>query len=106
MKQEIIEYLKKQIGDDDPDMPEALYNEYCNAVAEKLHELEAPLVSGDFALMGSVAHALKGNAAMVGDNEIYPHALAFEKGAKNSKDLDVCKAEFAAISNIASQMKE
>lgn len=104
MKQDILNYLKEQVGADDADLLEALYAEYFNTVMEKVGELQAAIPAGDFEALRRIAHALKGNAAMVGDTAINQHALAFEMGAK-SADIETCKTEFTQLQALASAME-
>ena len=98
MKDEILTYLKEQVGDD-KDLLDSLYEEYCSTAKEYVGALKAALPQGDFAELKRLAHALKGNSAMVGDTEMNAHALAFENGAK-AENLATCQTELPELERL------
>ena len=98
MKEEIIAYLKEQVGDD-KELLDTLYSDYCATVTEYVEALKAALPKGDFTELKRLAHALKGNSAMLGDTEMNAHALAFENGAK-AENLATCQAELTELEKL------
>ena len=98
MKEEIIAYLKEQVGDD-KELLDTLYSDYRATVTEYVEALKAALPKGDFTELKRLAHALKGNSAMLGDTEMNAHALAFENGAK-TENLATCQAELTELEKL------
>ena len=98
MKEEIVAYLKEQVGDD-KELLDTLYSDYCATVTEYVDALKAALPKGDFAELKRLAHTIKGNSAMVGDTEMNAHSLAFENGAK-AENLATCQAELPELEKL------
>ncbi len=98
MKEEIIAYLKEQVGDD-KELLDSLYAEYCTTVTEYVEALKAALPKGDFTELKRLAHTLKGSSVMVGDTDMNAHALAFENGAK-AENLAICQAELLELEKL------
>ena len=96
----IYAYLKEQIGTDDQTLLDSLYEEYCHTIETKIANIKEALESNNFDLLRKLAHALKGESAMVGDVPMNEHALAFENAAK-AMDMKSCQAEFAEICSLA-----
>lgn len=69
-----------------------VWGEYLSSFAEKLAEASAAQAAGDFPLLDRVAHALKGNALMVGDSPCVSAALALRDAAKASDGETAAKA--------------
>lgn len=76
-------WLHEQFGSDEETI-RLVWNEYATSFAEKLAEANAALAAGDFPLLDRVAHALKGNALMVGDAPCVTVALSLRDAAKAS----------------------
>ena len=102
MKEEIIAYLKEQVGDD-KELLDTLYSDYCATVTEYVEALKAALPKGDFTELKRLAHALKGNSAMLGDTEMNAHALAFENGAK-AEAIAACQAELHELERLLTEL--
>ena len=102
MKDMIYAYLKEQVGTDDETLLDSLYEEYCSTIETKIANLKSAIENNDFEALRQLAHALKGDSAIVGDQPMREHALAFELAAKSS-NMNVCKAELAEIINLAPQ---
>ena len=102
MKEMIYEHLKSQVGTDDATLLDSLYEEYCNTIEEKIANLKAAIESNDFEALRKLTHALKGDSAIVGDEPMREHALAFEQGAKSS-NMSICKAELEQVISLAPQ---
>jgi chemotaxis protein histidine kinase CheA len=102
MKDMIYAYLKEQVGTDDMTLLDSFYEEYCKTIEEKIVNLKAALESKDFEALRKLTHALKGDSAIVGDEPMREHALAFENGAK-ANDLNTCQAELEEVIKLAPQ---
>ena len=71
MKTSIETWLKNQMGDDSALINE-IYEEYRTTTARLVGELKAALAAhAEFAVTDRIAHTLKGNALMVGDQELF-----------------------------------
>ena len=100
MKEMIYEYLKGQVGSDDQTLLDSLYEEYCSTIEAKVTDLKNAIEGNNFETLRQLAHALKGDSAIVGDEPLRAHALAFENGAK-AADMAICKAELEQIIKLA-----
>ena len=59
-----------------------IYEEYAKSMSEKITEGEAALNSEDWTELEHMAHAVKGNALAVGDNDVANLAIALRNAAK------------------------
>ena len=105
MKDAIIKHLKAQIGDVEPDMYEELYGEYRSTASERIAQLEENLATMDMPELKRIAHALKGEAMMVGDVSMMEAALAFEACTKNGDEAG-CRQQFEVIQKSFSQLED
>lgn len=105
MKQEIFAYLKDQVGADDNDLLESLYMEYCNTLREKIAAIETCYASGDLAELKRIAHSLKGDTAVVGDNVTHELAVTFE-GFVKVGNLEAGKPFFEKLQAICANIEE
>ena len=80
MKDVVKAYLVKEFGDEA--VAEEIYAEYRSSTQPKLDESARALAARDFVLLDRAAHALKGNALMVGDPDALAAALALRDAAK------------------------
>ena len=80
MKDRVKAYLMREFGDES--VVRDIYAEYRASTAAKLAESGQALASGDFLLLDRAAHALKGTALMVSDDEALAAALALRDAAK------------------------
>ena len=80
MKESVRSWLIQQFGDES--VAEEIYAEYRRSTAPKFDEAAAALAAGDFVQLDRIAHALKGNALMVSDQEALDAALALRDAAK------------------------
>lgn len=91
MKEDARQWLKEQFGDD-AEMTAAVWNEYLSASTSKITEARAALAAGDYPLLDRIAHTIKGNALMVGDQQSATAGLALRDAAKASDPVAAAKA--------------
>ena len=84
MKESVRNWLVEQVGSDDPDLLQTLYDDYRATVDEQLEQARRDLLAGDFAGLDRTAHALKGAVLTVGDQEMLVEVLAMRDAAKAS----------------------
>lgn len=80
MKESVRTWLLQQFGDED--VAREIYDEYRRSTAPKFQEAAAALAAGDCPSLDRIAHALKGNALMIADQEALDAALALRDAAK------------------------
>lgn len=83
MKDDVRQWLNEQFGGDEETIA-AVWDEYLNSAAEKIAEGRAALAAFDFPLLDRIAHTLKGNALMVGDQASVAAGVALRDAAKAS----------------------
>lgn len=66
MNKEIVEYIKENLGLDDMDLIQELYDEYVNTIKERLPSASNALGAKDFQALAKIAHAMKGCALNIG----------------------------------------
>ena len=81
MKTVCREYLEGQFGGDES-VVEELYAEYARSALEKAEEAAAALEEERYDDLDRVAHAAKGNALAVGDQETADVAIALRAAAR------------------------
>lgn len=96
MKENARRWMAEQFADD-ADTIAMVWNEYLTETAAKIDAARAALAAEDYPLLDRLAHTLKGNALMVGDQELALAAVALRDAAKAS-DSDGCDT---CIGNIA-----
>lgn len=84
MKDCVRKWLSDQVGADDEMLLQSLYDDYRGTVAEQLAQVRKDLAAADYEALNRTAHALKGAALTVGDNEILQEVLALRDAAKAS----------------------
>ena len=90
MKDAVKSYLMKEFGD--ASVAAEIYAEYRSSTRPKIDESAQALSARDFDLLDRAAHALKGNALMIGDPDALAAALALRDAAKA---LDAAAAQAA-----------
>ena len=80
MKKCCNDFLMEQFGD--TSVVNEIYGEYAKSMSEKITEGEAALNSEDWTELEHMAHAVKGNALAVGDNDVANLAIALRNAAK------------------------
>ena len=66
MNKAIVDYMKENLGLDDMDLIQELYDEYVNTIKERLPSAVNALETKDFQALGKIAHAMKGCALNIG----------------------------------------
>lgn len=96
MNEQISKWLEDQFGNDRETI-EIVFGEYLASAAEKLVESREALAAEDFPRLDRIAHTLKGNALMVGDEVSAQAAIALRDASKVSDGA----AAAAAIDRLA-----
>ena len=91
MKDDVRQWLNDQFGGDEETIA-AVWEEYLGSAAEKIAEGRAALAASDFPLLDRIAHTLKGNALMVGDQTSAMAGIALRDAAKASDPAAAEKA--------------
>ena len=91
MKDDVRQWLNDQFGGDEETIA-AVWEEYLGSAAEKIAEGRAALAASDFPLLDRIAHTLKGNALMVGDQTSAMAGIALRDAAKASDPTAAAKA--------------
>ena len=91
MKDDARQWLNEQFGGDEETIA-AVWGEYLASSSEKIGEALAALAAFDFPLLDRIAHTLKGNALMVGDQVSAAAAIALRDAAKASDPTAAEKA--------------
>ena len=66
MNKAIVDYMKENLGLDDMDLIQELYDEYVNTIKERLPSANNALGAKDFQALAKIAHAMKGCALNIG----------------------------------------
>lgn len=87
MKACVLDWMKSQMPDSGEEIFEQIYSEYKTTATTLLQKWKDALASNaDEKTVDAIAHTLKGNAAMVGDQEISQLAQSWREAVK-IKDL-------------------
>ncbi len=88
MKESCRQFLNEQF-DGDAEVMEAIYAEYTESIRAKLAEAEQAFANRDWTALDVVAHTIKGNALVAGDNETAEAAIALRSAAKLNEEAQV-----------------
>ena len=66
MNKAIVEYMKENLGLDDMELIQELYDEYVSTIKERLPSANDALGAKDFMALAKIAHAMKGCALNIG----------------------------------------
>ena len=102
MKAVCSEYLKGQFGGDES-VVEEIYAEYVRSAREKAEEAVVALEGERYDDLDRIAHAAKGNALAVGDQESVDAAVALRAAAK-ARDRGESAALVARLMELASAL--
>ena len=102
MKAVCGEYLKGQFGGDES-VVEEIYAEYVRSAREKAEEAVVALEGGRYEDLDRIAHAAKGNALAVGDQESVDAAVALRAAAK-ARDRGESAALVARLKELAAAL--
>jgi len=100
MKKVCNDFLMEQFGDQD--VVNEIYDEYAKSVKEKIAEADTVLSSFDWTALDRIAHAVKGNALAVGDNDVANVAIVLRNAAKLSDEAEAA----ALIEKLKELVKE
>ncbi len=101
MKDCCRKYLEGQFGGDE--VVSEIYREYVASAKEKLSEAEGELAAGEWVRLDRTAHAVKGNALSVGDQEMADAAVALRKAAALN-DAWECAAQLARMRELSAAL--
>jgi|GEM_PF-5773628 len=86
--------------DEDPEILQEIYEEYKGTASGLLEELKTKFNANDpFDVVDKTAHTLKGNALMVGDQELFDIVQAWRGNLKDGK-RDECANALPAIEQL------
>ena len=88
MKESCRQFLNEQF-DGDAEVVEAIYAEYTESIRAKLEEADQAVAKRDWEGLDRVAHTIKGNALVAGDNETAETAIALRGAAKLNDESQV-----------------
>ena len=89
MKDKTRNYLVEQLGSDDSDLIAEIYAEFLSAFERNLRIAEKSFGGEDSDGLVNAAHTIKGDAAIVGENEIRDLALALQNAGKKNSTLEI-----------------
>jgi len=95
MKEETKRWLDEQFGGESETIA-LVWSEYLGETTAKLAALRAALAADDYPLLDRLAHTLKGNALMVGDQPMVSAAVVLRDASKSS-DADGVAAAIGRI---------
>lgn len=102
MKECCKAYLNEQF-DGDQDVVVEIYVEYVSSTGEKLAEIEKASARADWTAVDKLAHAVKGNALAVGDQEVVETAIAL-RGAATLGDAAAAAECIARLKALAAEL--
>ena len=102
MKESCRQFLAEQFGGDQ-DTVEEIYAEYVASAREKVDELTAAVAAGEGENLDRLAHTLKGNALIAGDNDTVEAAIAM-RGAAKLKDRAQADSLTARIKGLVAEL--
>lgn len=103
MKDQIREYVKLNLGIDDNETFELLYENYLETVADCIGKIEKALKEKNAMDLRYAAHSLKGCSANIGAEDIRRISYDIELAAKN-ENLELCTASFEEIKGLQKQL--
>ncbi len=81
MKASCKRFLNEQF-DNDPDVVAEIYAEYVSSLKDKIGEIAEAAEGSRWELLDGLAHTVKGNALVAGDEETAETAIAMRSAAK------------------------
>ncbi len=84
------QYLKAQLSVQDDEMIREIYQEFLTVFARNLSAAGEALAEGDYNRLDTLAHTLKGDAAIVGLQELKSLAMSLQEYSKNG-DAENCR---------------
>ena len=98
MKATVANWLNDQFGGE-AEVIAAIWSEYLAGTEEKIGECDAALAVPDYPLLDRIAHTLKGNGLMVGNEEAAKAAIALRDASKVG-DHAGCAAAIERIKSV------
>ena len=98
MKDCVKKWLTEQFGDDETIIAD-VFAEYVRATPEAISQADQAFAAADFPELDRIAHTLKGNALMIGDQESADAAILLRDAAK-ALDADGCRAAIVRIREV------
>lgn len=89
MKDKTRNYLIEQLGSDDSNLITEIYAEFLSAFERNLRIAEKSFDGGDAEGLVHAAHTIKGDAAIVGENEVRDLALALQNAGKTNSAIEI-----------------
>lgn len=103
MKDSIRKWLTEQFGEEE-ELIQGIYLEYVSSSVTKAAELEGALTSSDWEQVDRIAHTLKGNALMTGDQEVADKAIAL-RAASKAADMAAAKPLADALGEMIRELQ-
>ncbi len=104
MNQVIVDYMKENLGLDDMELIQELYDEYVNTIKDRLPSASNALAEKDFPLLAQIAHAMKGCALNIGHESFATVAKELEYLGKGMGPeppaMENCSALLAKLNTI------
>lgn len=94
-------FLNEQFGDED--VVGEIYGEYVSSMQGKTEEASTALAAGDWKALDAVAHAVKGNALVAGDQESADVAIEL-RGVAKLEDKARAEALVARLKELAAEL--
>ena len=89
MKDKTRNYLIEQLGSDDSNLITEIYAEFLSAFERNLRIAEKSFDGGDAEGLVHATHTIKGDAAIVGENEVRDLALALQNAEKTNSAIEI-----------------
>lgn len=102
MKASCRQFLEEQF-EGDRETVEEIYGEYVAAAREKTGEMSAAIAAEEWDNLDRLAHTVKGNALMAGDNDTVESAIAL-RGAAKLKDRAKAEALVARLKELVAEL--
>ena len=97
-KESVRQWLISQFGEDEALMGE-IFGEYLRTTGETIAKAVSAMAGEDYRELDRIAHTLKGNALMVGDQDAADAAYEMRNASKAS-DRAGCEAALAKVRRI------
>ena len=99
MDAEIKQYIIEELGIDDAELVQGVFDEYCQVLINSLGEMTALLHNGNYVQFQKTAHKIKGAALTVGHSATHQIVVHLEEAARNA-DRNACRAGLDQLKDI------
>ena len=103
MKDKTRNYLVEQLGSDDSDLIAEIYAEFLSAFERNLRIAEKSFGNADSDGLVHAAHTIKGDAAIVGEDEVRDLALALQNAGKKNSTSEI-KVNLEKLGNALAEL--